>query len=41
MRDGSLPPRGDDRLGDLPQLFERIGMQDALRELQDAERRRR
>jgi tetratricopeptide (TPR) repeat protein len=40
-RDGNLLPRGDERLGDLPQLLERIGMQDALRELQDAERRRR
>ncbi len=41
VRDGVLPPRGDERLGDLPQLLERLGMQDALRELRDADRRRR
>ncbi len=41
LRDGVLSPRGDERLGDLPQLLERLGMQDALRELREADRRRR
>jgi hypothetical protein len=41
IRDGVLPQRGEERLGDLPQMLERLGMQDALRELRDADRRRR
>ena len=41
IRDGVLPQRGEERLGDLPQMLERLGMQDSLRELRDADRRRR
>lgn len=41
VREGLLSPRGDERLGDLPQLLERLGMQDSLRELREADRRRR
>ncbi len=40
-RAGLLPPLGENRLDEFPQLLERIGLQDSARELIEADRRRR
>lgn len=40
-RTGLLPPLGEDRMDEFPQLLERIGLQDSARELIEADRRRR